>query len=54
MEQRSVKTWVQLGNILLASYGEDGCMKGYLTVDPEWVGRYGIMYGDIDVYGELG
>ena len=48
------KTLVELGHILLDIHGEEGCLAGYMTVDPEWVGRYGIMYGDIDVYGELG
>lgn len=39
-------TFEQLGRILLAEAGEKACQAGYLTTDPEWVGRYGLAYGE--------
>lgn len=38
---------------MLAEAGEEACQKGYLTTDPEWVGRYALSYGDINRDGTL-
>lgn len=46
-------SYFELGKIILDECGEDACMAGYGTVDPEWVGRYGIAYGDINYDGTL-
>ena len=46
-------TNVELGRILLTECGEEACQDGYGTTDPEWVGRYGIEYGDINLDGTL-
>lgn len=43
----------ELGVIMLAEAGEDACMSGYGTTDPEWVGRYAIQYGDMNRDGTL-
>lgn len=43
----------ELGDILLAEAGADACQEGYGTTDPEWVGRYGIEYGDINADGSV-
>ena len=42
-----------LGEIVLREAGEAACQSGYLTTDPEWVGRYALQYGDIDDNGTL-
>lgn len=47
------KSYIELGEILLAEAGEESCQEGYGTTDPEWVGRYGIEYGDINSDGTL-
>jgi len=44
---------VTLGLILLQEVGEEGCQAGYGTTDPEWVGRMGIVYKDINPDGTL-
>ena len=46
-------TFVELGEILLRECGLDACRDGYGTTDVEWVGRYGLEYGDIRPDGEL-
>ena len=46
-------TFVELGNILLRDIPEAELLSGYGTLDPEWVGRYGIDYGDINPDGTL-
>lgn len=46
-------TYEELGKILLEEAGEEACQEGYGTTDPEWVGRYGIQYGDINRDGSL-
>lgn len=46
-------THTELGAILLREAGEDACQSGYGTVDPEWVGRYGLQYQDINEDGTL-
>jgi hypothetical protein len=38
---------------MLTECGEQACQTGYGTTDPEWVGRYAIMYGDIREDGTL-
>ena len=43
----------KLGKILLKAVGEEACQKGYGTTDPEWVGRYGLEYSDINPDGTL-
>ena len=43
----------ELGQILLREAGPEACRSGYGTTDPEWVGRYGLMYGDIRPGGVL-
>lgn len=45
--------YVRLGKILLQEAGTQACEDGYGTTDPEWVGRYGIAYGDIRPDGTL-
>lgn len=44
---------IELGDILLAEVGTAACQDGYDTTDPEWVGRYGIEYGDINLDGTV-
>ena len=44
---------IELGNILLAEAGVEACRSGYATTDPEWVGRYGYGYGDINLDGSV-
>lgn len=46
-------SFVELGDIMLAEVGEDGCESGYMTTDPYWVGRYAVGYGDINGDGTL-
>lgn len=43
----------QLGQIMLQEAGVEACQDGYGTTDPEWVGRYAIEYGDINLDGTL-
>jgi hypothetical protein len=45
--------YVELGNIMLKEAGEEACQKGYGTTDPEYVGRYAVLYGDINRDGTL-
>ena len=47
-------SYVELGNIVLRAAGEAACLRGYGTVDPEWVGRYALHYGDIRPDGAVG
>lgn len=47
------KTYVELGQIMLAKAGADACKKGYGTTDPEWVGRYALAHCDINADGTL-
>lgn len=42
---------VELGRRLLAIHGDEGCEAGYTTTVPEYVGRYGRGYGDIEQDG---
>lgn len=46
-------TALDLGRIVLAEAGEEACLGGYGTTDPEWVGRYALEYGDINIDGTL-
>ena len=46
-------TYAEIGKRLLAEHGEQACLDGYGTVDPEWVGRYALMYGDANPDGTL-
>ena len=46
-------THTDLGNIVLSAVGEDACLSGYGTDDPEMVGWFALAYGDIDVDGTL-
>lgn len=41
-------SFIELGNIMLREAGAEACQAGYGTVDPEWVGRYALSYGDIN------
>lgn len=43
----------ELGRIVLEEAGEEACLAGYLTTDPEWVGRYALSYGDVNRDGTL-
>lgn len=43
----------ELGQLMLNAYGPEECLSGYDTVDPEWVGRYALEYGDINLDGTL-
>lgn len=45
--------YTKLGEIMLKEAGEDACRDGYGTIDPEWVGRYALDYGDIRPDGTL-
>jgi hypothetical protein len=44
---------VELGNVMLREAGAEKCQAGYGTVDPEWVGRYALQFGDIGADGVL-
>lgn len=46
-------TFRELGLIMLEEAGEQACQEGYGTIDPEWVGRYALEYGDINADGTL-
>ena len=46
-------TLIELGDIMLREAGEDACLEGYQTTDPEWVGRYALEYGDVNPDGTL-
>lgn len=48
-----MKTYIELGQIMLREAGEDACLSGYETTDPEWVGRLALAYGDINPDGTL-
>lgn len=52
-EVRTRLPYVKLGEIMLRECGKEACQKGYLTTDPEWVGRYALSYGDINRDGTL-
>lgn len=52
-QRKARKTYVELGNIMLKKCGAEACQKGYLTTDPEWVGRYALSFGDIRPDGTL-
>lgn len=58
LAERKVKmkrrlSFIELGNIMLKEAGAEACQNGYGTVDPEWVGRNAIQYGDINRDGTL-
>ena len=46
-------TFVDLGNIMLREVPESDLLEGYGTLDPEWVGRYALLYNDINPDGTL-
>ena len=46
-------SYEELGKIMLEEAGEEACLSSYTTIDPYWVGRYALGYGDIDRFGEL-
>jgi hypothetical protein len=46
-------TFTELGRIVLAEAGEQACLEGYGTIEPEWVGRYALQYGDANRDGTL-
>lgn len=46
-------SYVELGEIMLREAGEEACQDGYGTTDPEWVGRYALMFHDIEPDGTL-
>lgn len=48
-----MKTFTQLGEIMLREAGEEACQGGYGTTDPHWVGRYAMDCGDINPDGTL-
>lgn len=48
-----MKSYEELGEIMLKEAGREACQAGYGTTDPEWVGRYAIDYGDIRPDGTL-
>lgn len=48
-----VKTYTELGEIILKEAGEEACKEGYDTTDPDRVGRLAIAFGDIDRDGTL-
>ena len=52
-EVRERLSYTELGNIMLKEAGAEACQSGYQTVDPEWVGRYALQYGDINPDGTL-
>ena len=47
------KTYVELGAIMLVEAGADACQAGYGTIDPYFVGRAAVEYGDINMDGTL-
>ena len=49
----SEQALIRLGEIMLAEAGEDVCQEGYGTIDPYWVGRYALGFGDINPDGTL-
>lgn len=49
----AVERFIAIGKAVLAECGEDACREGYGTTDPEWVGRYALMYGDVNADGTL-
>lgn len=48
-----MKSWEELGKIMLAEAGEEACQSGYQTTDPVEVGRLALEYGDINRDGTL-
>lgn len=50
-EKRTRLSYVELGNIMLATAGQDACRRGYGTTDPEAVGQYALQYNDINPDG---
>jgi hypothetical protein len=58
LAERKVKmkgrlSFIDLGKIMLNQFGDAACQAGYGTVDPEWVGRNAVQYGDINRDGTL-
>ncbi len=49
----AVARFIELGEIVLKEAGEEACQIGYSTTDPEWVGRYALVHGDINPDGTL-
>ena len=49
----TVDRLIAIGKAVLAEVGEAACREGYGTADPEWVGRYALMYGDANEDGTL-
>lgn len=50
---KAITCYVQLGRIMLKEAGEQACLAGYGTTDPEWVGRHALAFGDINPDGTL-
>ncbi len=50
-EKRERLPYAELGQKMLEALGEKTCASGYNTIDPEYVGRYALMYGDINPDG---
>lgn len=48
-----MKSFVELGDIMLREAGEDACQSGYGTTDPRLVGELAVRYGDINGDGTL-
>ena len=48
-----MKSFVELGDIMLREAGEDACQSGYGTTDPYMVGKLALVYGDINGDGTL-
>ena len=48
-----IHTYEELGKIVLSEIGAEECQSAYLTIEPEWVGRYALNYGDINRDGTL-
>lgn len=46
-------TFSDIGHRVLAEVGETVCRLAYGTTDPEWVGRYALIYGDANADGTL-
>ncbi len=52
-QSASSKTFQELGEIMLKEFGQDACLRGYQTIDPEFFGRNAIAFGDINPDGTL-
>lgn len=50
---KALPTLKELGQIMLKEAGAKACQSGYLTTDPEAVGRYALQFGDINRDGTL-